>query len=61
MFVSVSGVSESEKGNGVEREEEEDEFSPVVVEDSSSYLEQLDKELSHLVCHLRYKYCMHVM
>lgn len=44
----------SEKENGVDDvnvESEEDEFSHINVEDSSSYLEQLDSEVSHLVWH----------
>lgn len=44
----------SDKENGVgdvNVEAEEDEFSQVHVEDSSSYLEQLDSEVSHLVWH----------
>lgn len=46
-------MSGSDKENGVDDESvpAEDEFSRVQVEDTSSYLEQLDSEVSHLVCH----------
>ena len=51
--VTVLGMSGSDKGSGVgdESAEAEDEFPQVQVEDSSSYMEQLDSEVSHLVCH----------
>ena len=42
--------SDKESGVGDDSAEAEDEFSQVQVEDSSSYLEQLDSEVSHLVC-----------
>ena len=61
--VTVLGMSGSDKGSGVgdESAEAEDEFPQVQVEDSSSYMEQLDSEVSHLVCHTHVKNLMYCM